>query len=131
MLINVIDALVAVGINELQAKSFLESGSVFTGPKSDRKVVKTQNIEVNPGEAIHIPGQTHIYFVGGGPNMGVSSPPKALQPSRSEEPIAALPADITLENYLAKTGHRFKMTKAEVEAGLSREDAFKRRFFNK
>lgn len=34
------------------------------------------------------------------------------------------PDDLTLDNYLAKTGRRFRMSKPDVDNGVSREQAF-------
>ena len=34
----------------------------------------------------------------------------------------------SIEDYTAKTGQRFRMTKTERESGMSREEAFQERF---
>ena len=50
--------------------------------------------------------------------------------SKSKEPIEETIKYTDIEDYTRKTGKRFRLLKSDISEGLSREDAFRKRFNN-
>ena len=53
---------------------------------------------------------------------------EVVEEMKEMEIIELAPDFTTIDEYKEKTGKRFRMTKAEKEEGLTREEAFARRF---
>lgn len=56
-------------------------------------------------------------------NVSKKKPRRSLQP-----PVLPGIMDESIDDYTKRTGKRFRMTKAEKDSGISREEAFKQRF---
>ena len=130
MIINAIKAIESIGIDPDMAANLFSQGLVlFKG-----KVPPSANIDIVEGDSLHIgnniPFGTHIYFVAlpiGGNAAKSDLSPKRVTEERNGH-IDSLPPDVTIDNFLEKMGYRFRLTKAEKDRGLTREEAFKVRY---
>lgn len=130
MIINVVKCLESVGMSRDHAQNLLEGGLICKGHKKSGIPVTTENIEIEHGDKIYVTGETYLYFLF--PGETTDFKPVVTTSSANRNPLSSsidkLPEGVTLENFQEKTGSRFRMTKQEKDAGLTREEAFAKRF---